>query len=134
MRISDWSSDVCSSDLGGAVALARDAVAGDAPQQSADNRAADGVAMAAAADHVGIVARVISAAIGAVVIGIIRRRRIVDAGASLDRAFVAPLVTATVGRHTGDRKRVVKGKSVSVRVDLGGSRHIKKKPYTKINK
>src|SRR3546814_1274686 len=88
MRISDWSSDVCSSDLGGAVALARDAVAGDAPQQSADNRAADGVAMAAAADHVGIVARVISAAIGAVVIGIIRRRRIVDAGASLDRAFV----------------------------------------------
>src|SRR3546814_2528535 len=70
---------------GGAVALARDAVAGDAPQQSADNRAADGVAMAAAADHVGIVARVISAAIGAVVIGIIRRRRIVDAGASLDR-------------------------------------------------
>src|SRR3546814_9397860 len=81
MRISDWSSDVCSSDLGGAVALARDAVAGDAPQQSADNRAADGVAMAAAADHVGIVARVISAAIGAVVIGIIRRRRIVDAGA-----------------------------------------------------
>src|SRR3546814_1598434 len=98
MRISDWSSDVCSSDLGGAVALARDAVAGDAPQQSADNRAADGVAMAAAADHVGIVARVISAAIGAVVIGIIRRRRIVDAGASLDRAFVAPLVTATVGR------------------------------------
>src|SRR3546814_14630699 len=98
MRISDWSSDVCSSDLGGAVALARDAVAGDAPQQSADNRAADGVAMAAAADHVGIVARVISAAIGAVVIGIIRRRRIVDAGASLDRAFVAPLVTATVAR------------------------------------
>src|SRR3546814_18184016 len=57
--------------------------------------------MAAAADHVGIVARVISAAIGAVVIGIIRRRRIVDAGASLDRAFVAPLVTATVGRLIG---------------------------------
>src|SRR3546814_12892498 len=57
--------------------------------------------MAAAADHVGIVARVISAAIGAVVIGIIRRRRIVDAGASLDRAFVAPLVTATVGGLIG---------------------------------
>src|SRR3546814_12353257 len=32
-------------------------------------------------------------------------------------------------RHEGDRKSVVEGKSVSVRVDLGGSRIIKKKNY-----
>src|SRR3546814_16133143 len=31
------------------------------------------------------------------------------------------------GTQLGDRKRVVKGKRVSVRVDLGGGRHNKKK-------
>src|SRR3546814_19728110 len=33
------------------------------------------------------------------------------------------------GRPLGDRKSVVEGKSVSVRVDLGGRRSIKKKTY-----
>src|SRR3546814_12697677 len=33
----------------------------------------------------------------------------------------------TTWRIGGDRKRVVQGKSVAVRVDLGGRRHIKKK-------
>src|SRR3546814_17717712 len=35
------------------------------------------------------------------------------------------------GHGSGDRKSVVSGKSVSVRVDLGGRRHIKKKNNTK---
>src|SRR3546814_14704326 len=35
--------------------------------------------------------------------------------------------TEESARHIPDRKSVVKGKSVSVRVDLGGGRNIKKK-------
>src|SRR3546814_15016992 len=69
MRISDWSSDVCSSDL------RRHRVAGHG-------------------------------------------HRI---GARWSRNRVRPL------RPRADRKSVVKGKSVSVRVDLGGRRLIKKK-------
>src|SRR3546814_17705206 len=79
MRISDWSSDVCSSDLPGAGAAA----AGDGERQAA---VAPGPRLRA------------SAGLG--------HRRSGDAG---------------------DRKSVVSGKSVSVRVDLGGRRIIKKK-------
>src|SRR3546814_11785471 len=38
-----------------------------------------------------------------------------------------PIITTEVGQHQIDRKSVVSGKSVSVRVDLGGRRIIKKK-------
>src|SRR3546814_10937129 len=74
MRISDWSSDVCSSDLG---------------------RAARPTAPGRARGRPG--------------------RRARRAGRRRPRACRA------------DRKSVVKGKSVSVRVDLGGRRIIKKK-------
>src|SRR3546814_8057819 len=61
--------------------------------------------MAAAAGHVGvavgIAARVVAAAIGVVIIGIIGRLRIGDAGASLDRAVIAALIAAAVGRFIG---------------------------------
>src|SRR3546814_13492433 len=77
MRISDWSSDVCSSDLAERIALSWTPV----PL---------------------IVAK--------------RCRRVNDA----HTAGPAP-------RHGPDRKSVVSGKSVSVRVDLGGRRIIKKK-------
>src|SRR3546814_14454990 len=74
MRISDWSSDVCSSDLWrGALFHRRDLLCEQAP---------------------------------AVLSGYLARSR-------------------------GDRKSVVSGKSVSVRVDLGGRRIINKKKQTK---
>src|SRR3546814_11557369 len=76
MRISDWSSDVCSSDLGG-----RNVSVGDS---SAGVRG-----------------------------GWVR----VDICSDSDRPWRLP----------ADRKSVVEGKSVSVRVDLGGRRSIKKK-------
>src|SRR3546814_3941276 len=88
MRISDWSSDVCSSDLPAALGV-------------------DMEAMRA------------------------RRRQPVEIGdqqqalrcvAGGDGAKVA---ADAIGRE--DRKSVVEGKSVSVRVDLGGRSNIKKK-------
>src|SRR3546814_19856726 len=89
MRISDWSSDVCSSDLGTQT---------PAPPAS----------------HVDIS------------IGMLRH-----AAAGMP-AWRRPSAGArTPPRHTafpgyaGDRQRVVQGKSVSVRVDLGGRRIIK---------
>src|SRR3546814_19821374 len=100
MRISDWSSDVCSSDL-------------------------------------------IHTAIG---VTHEHGRALVDEQAGQFRGFLegAAAVVAQVDDDTvdflllqlgqqflhiarGDRKRVVSGKSVSVRVDIGGSRIIKKK-------
>src|SRR3546814_18873345 len=90
MRISDWSSDVCSSDLceaGTAVLVQVSAVGevgqvlGQLPEQK---RVADG-GRAGGEDADGLIA------------------------------------------HLPDRKSVVEGTSVSVRVDLGGRRIIKKK-------
>src|SRR3546814_12397242 len=40
---------------------------------------------------------------------------------------IGPLGAVVLGIERGDRKSVVEGKSVSVRVDLGGRRIIKKK-------
>src|SRR3546814_18147290 len=80
MRISDWSSDVCSSDLADGGRQPR----GEQPRTGAQ-RAAD----AAGPDH--------------------------------------------FGRGARDRKSVVAGKSVSVRVDLGGRRILKKKQNTRYN-
>src|SRR3546814_2777671 len=74
MRISDWSSDVCSSDLGDDAAAHRVPEGRQHEQRRADDE-----------------------------------RR--DRDPQIDR----------------DRKSVVEGKSVSVRVDLGGRRIIKKK-------
>src|SRR3546814_6050317 len=81
MRISDWSSDVCSSDL--------------------------------ARFHRELAEQFPDALYGS--------RR--DFSAKLAGEFDAALATGS------DRKRVVKGKSVSVRVDLGGRRIIKKKRH-----
>src|SRR3546814_10432081 len=79
MRISDWSSDVCSSDL------RRD-------------RPASGKAGPAS-----------------------------GWGSSRSVPLEGHIVTCAPKASPGDRKSVVSGKSVSVRVDLGGSRIIKKK-------
>src|SRR3546814_11820828 len=101
MRISDWSSDVCSSDL--------------IMQQP------DGAAIAAAKDMLD----------GGSLVILREERRpymIVE--------LVFPGGKGPVARHdqpidqSRDRKSVVSGKSVSVRVDPGGRRIIKKKKTT----
>src|SRR3546814_16196829 len=86
MRISDWSSDVCSSDL-------RRAGRPQYPRLSVARRA--------------------------------RPARGHAAGARDLRH--AQLAAEPGSRHRADRKSVVEGKSVSVRVTLGGRRIIKKK-------
>src|SRR3546814_14851886 len=105
MRISDWSSDVCSSDLGSRLIL---------HEKIADAFLDKFVALA----------------------------RSIRIGNPLDpNTEMGPLTSAghrdrvlsyvEVAKQEGDRKSVVKGKSVSVRVDLGGRRVIKKKNMTK---
>src|SRR3546814_17676063 len=90
MRISDWSSDVCSSDLlDGQTLLGHLLAAGD--QNVPELPEALGVQ---------------------------------DAVHGVHRAAVGLELDAV---HPQDRKSVVSGKSVSVRVDLGGRRIIKKK-------
>src|SRR3546814_15516468 len=97
MRISDWSSDVCSSDL---------------ERHGVDDAVRlGGRRHLALADPPAQVEGVTHAAVGAVP----RHDGLLDRHLALG-ATVQP-----------DRKRVVSGKSVSVRVDLGGSRIIKKK-------
>src|SRR3546814_21197439 len=84
MRISDWSSDVCSSDLCGGRQSEYREKSRPPDCQGRDFRSGlQGDARSRAADH--------------------RRRRV-----------------------QGDRKSVVQGKRVTVRVDLGGRRIIKK--------
>src|SRR3546814_18521149 len=95
MRISDWSSDVCSSDLRALVKFAE--------LDGADRLLGQGFLRFDMRDPTKLVAR----KPGEVV-----------------RHDVAP--AASPG-PIADRKSVVTGKSVSVRVDLGGRRIIKKK-------
>src|SRR3546814_17257507 len=93
MRISDWSSDVCSSDL--------------------------------ARGHGHLVAQLHQSSSNA---GMDRRR---TRGCANGRPTIAPrglgADVASLFAGSGDRTSVVSGKSVSVRVDLGGRRIIKKK-------
>src|SRR3546814_18080646 len=103
MRISDWSSDVCSSDLYMRV-----------PDIAAQLDALRGEACRPAARGMRLVVEI------AQVEG---QRVALDTGIfQIDRPV--PL-----GRHA-DRKRVVSGKSVAVRVDLGGRRNIKKQKHS----
>src|SRR3546814_18675671 len=106
MRISDWSSDVCSSDLlasgdRGIAQLLR-------PCQPVVGHAI----LLPFAEAYSVVAEQLARA---------RPGDVVDEQALLDAALVE-------GRQ--DRKRVVWGKGVSVRVDLGGRRILKKKKKT----
>src|SRR3546814_20750618 len=103
MRISDWSSDVCSSDL--------DRLLGDLAQR----------------DHRIFIAIAIERQIGAA-----RDLPRTPRGEQHEIEPVGDFVDAIFDRDARqDRKSVVEGKSVSVRVDLGGRRIIKKKIKTK---
>src|SRR3546814_11966849 len=109
MRISDWSSDVCSSDLLGIgqQALAVEGHLVRRPQEAQLLRLEGRLRHLGQAD------------------GLEGRRH----------RWHRPLGTARIARIAAqqDRKSVVSGKSVSVRVDLGGRRIIKKKT-TKMHK
>src|SRR3546814_20542665 len=104
MRISDWSSDVCSSDLGMRAVKDFGQFSNLVPRptlpHSIPRMPSRILALSAS-----------SAAISAMISSGSR------SGAS----------SALFGFFTEDRKSVVSGKSVSVRVDLGGRRTIKKK-------
>src|SRR3546814_11227069 len=106
MRISDWSSDVCSSDLARLTTIA--------------------AAAAAAGRRVALVGR-----------SLLRMNEVAretgymkDTPAFLSEEHVGFLprdeVVLICTGSQGDRKSVVTGKSVSVRVDSGGRRSIKK--------
>src|SRR3546814_10970530 len=91
MRISDWSSDVCSSDLRNARRVLAD------QSRSAASRRASSIGVAVPT-----------------------------------KARTSPTRSAESAEKR-DRKSVVEGKSVSVRVDLGGRRIIKKQNKNKIH-
>src|SRR3546814_20717201 len=99
MRISDWSSDVCSSDLG----------------ESGVPRSAEGRFQADDRSQLH--------AEGS---GIDRPDHLLLAGQCVAAQGLGEMVRFH-HRLRPDRKSVVQGKSVSVRVDLGGRRIIKKK-------
>src|SRR3546814_19789397 len=106
MRISDWSSDVCSSDLSPRGVRAR---GGLTPSST----------LTPVLRHRG---RRFATARW-------RRSRHPEAAMPAARLDTPPryLRTPEAARFLGDRKSVVKGKSGSGRVDLGGSRKIKTK-------
>src|SRR3546814_12792512 len=117
MRISDWSSDVCSSDLS---ALSRKGRPGKAGQGRACGL--DDLAHALRSRHDG--------GDGAGNLPRKERHRLQVAGGGPQRrvgaeAIERPAVFA--GDLLADRQSVAAGKRVSVRVDLGGRRIIKKK-------
>src|SRR3546814_11168728 len=124
MRISDWSSDVCSSDL--SAAAARGAASGG---PGAPERPGEGLgrgkpswqetrASASRGSMAGLGARACRR----------HRRRLDRVVVRWNRAAVpSDHVNPIYFNRVKDRKSVVSGKSVSVRVDLGCSRIIKKK-------
>src|SRR3546814_13877689 len=100
MRISDWSSDVCSSDL-----------------QPAQDAEAHHLAPVGCIEELRVTGD--PDRLGSGKIGI--------AGDCLASRRGDAVEDAIIGHQRQDRKSVVSGKSVSVRVDLGGRRIIKKK-------
>src|SRR3546814_16130918 len=108
MRISDWSSDVCSSDL----AQCHEGIAGR-PRKAPDQDVV-GLAQAAAGNLAQHPEQHVMGDQGG---GDADRR-----GQRANDQLLAP-----GGPAPGDRKSVVSGKRVSVRVDLGGRRIIKQK-------
>src|SRR3546814_15501053 len=112
MRISDWSSDVCSSDLFGASVVVQH-------RGTLFTKRCTGAGNGAAGRR---------PAFGASAVvrhrGTLFTKRCTGAG------------NGSAGRRPafGDRKSVVSGKSLSVRVDLGGRRIIKKNRNTNNNR
>src|SRR3546814_21032818 len=111
MRISDWSSDVCSSDLKNHFRVRGDEAR--LPERLFRHLARHARPRADAVRQRP------------------RFREGTRAEGAAGRGNLVPALFGALGRHRPcrpDRKSVVSGKSVSVRVDLGGRRIIKKKP------
>src|SRR3546814_16100950 len=128
MRISDWSSDVCSSDL-------RHRCAGSCTQRVGCD--AGGAAAVAQIVHIDQATASRLAGGGDELQRMGLRQR---AGERVGETFhLRPRAARIQRKHhvqalaAGDRKSVVEGKSVSVRVDRGG-RRISEKKKKKINK
>src|SRR3546814_11646048 len=117
MRISDWSSDVCSSDLDPAILKRMAAVR--AALRQARERLDEAVAVAAASAPAPEAER--------------GSEQWVDNQVTLSRLLAAQGAVRNAGTDLGaimdklDRKSGVLGKSDEVRVDFGGRRLIKKK-------
>src|SRR3546814_13832400 len=97
MRISDWSSDVCSSDLPSPCPGGPGLLQGQRLSGVADHRAVPRRTLPPGAQH------------------------------QCRQPGQEPSCGRAPGAGGGDRKSVGRGKSVAVRVDIGGSRSIKKK-------
>src|SRR3546814_17919705 len=107
MRISDWSSDVCSSDL----------------KQGTNSIAFDRHRVG-----IGRFDREVGHLVDVRVVHSVMRQ--CHRNAETDRQRMKIVRKAVQSHRTADRKSVVSGKSVSVRVDLGGRSIIKKKKST----
>src|SRR3546814_13275570 len=108
MRISDWSSDVCSSDL-------------TVDPAWADAILPEGMPVQGNLDPLALLAggAALDAGVDRILAAFHNRPPVFNLGHG-------------IGQYTPlDRKSVVKGKSVSARVDLGGRRLIKKKIHTR---
>src|SRR3546814_16920707 len=113
MRISDWSSDVCSSDLGRRLSTKRilEIVTEhgvETPDRGLVKLPAGRLAASTLNRHM--------------------RQR----GYDTERMTREPAAVRYQAERAKDRKSVVSGKSVSVRVDLGGRRILKKKKKKQI--
>src|SRR3546814_14006877 len=127
MRISDWSSDVCSSDLIGIeVHSGRPRISAELPETGERFE--------------GILPPVVAAPAFAIRKPAVAVFTLDDYSGNgiMSRLQAAVLRKAVADRANiliaGDRKSVVSGKSVSVRVDLGGRRIIKKKTNKKYSR
>src|SRR3546814_19609733 len=134
MRISDWSSDVCSSDLaaeveqlGGAPVADRGAENGGT--EADDDAAAVPLCAVAGGDVADLVSdhpRQLGLAAGQ------RHEAAGDVGVAAGQR--EGVHHRRIEYREGDRKRVVGGKSESGRVDPGGRRMIKKKKVNQLTK
>src|SRR3546814_16270715 len=131
MRISDWSSDVCSSDLGQL----------EFDRLERRETLAAGLALAPATDRRAVLA---DARVDDAGVCVLAEEAVHQRPSTIDRELRALLqhvlaharddllvlrVVQHVAHPVGYRKSGVKGKSVSVRLDLGGRRFIKQKKY-----
>src|SRR3546814_13989983 len=112
MRISDWSSDVCSSDLPATICTPSP----DDPEAGPDNPNCVRTSNGGNADLEPIKSQNHDASL----------EWYFSRGGSLTLGLFQRDVTGFISDFTTDRQRVVSGKSVSVRVDLGGRRILKK--------
>src|SRR3546814_13656485 len=117
MRISDWSSDVCSSDL---LAPRKPGASPTISRRASTDPKLDTGALWKAGNAARLACR--------------NAARRGQCGQSRSGAAGSTRSVTLMRARRPDRKRVVSGKSVSVRVDLGGRRIIKKKKQQNIDK